>query len=79
MDTRTHSPTVGQVSLTMQERMQLLQSTTKKAENGQDVVVRGASKSPTQRDDGGDAAGFTVPEAGRREEDESLGMLEAHP
>jgi len=52
---------MGQVSLTMQERMQLLQSTTKKAENGQEVAVRGASKSPTQRDDGGDAAGFTVP------------------
>jgi len=52
---------MGQVSLTMQERMRLLESTTKKAQEGQEVVVRGASKSPKQRDGGGDAAGCTVP------------------
>jgi len=61
MDKRTQSPIMGQVSLTMQERMRLLESTTKKAQEGQEVVVRGASKSPKQRDGGGDAAGCTVP------------------
>ena len=57
--------------------MQLLESTTKKAEEGQEVVMRGASKSPKQRDEGGGVAGFSVPRAGRRE-DENLCMLEAH-
>ena len=52
---------MGQASMTMKERMQLLESTAKKVEEGQEVVVRRASKSPTQRDGGGDAAGFTAP------------------
>jgi hypothetical protein len=53
MDERTQSPIRGQASMTMQERMRLLESTAKKLDEGQEVVVRGAAKSPTQKD--GDA------------------------
>lgn len=71
MDTRTQSPVKGQMSLTMQERMRLLESTTKKAEEGQEVLV----KSPTKEEEG-DVAGFMASQAAQREEDEGAPMLE---